>query len=82
MNEEQKAKYQFILDKLTDDQKTELNFVTGILNQTTSGRRFTIKGQTYFSFLWKGTIGGEPREMRLTVSVKGWTFCPADWSER
>ena len=80
MIEEQRAKYQFILDDLTDEQKAVLNFATGILEQSTSCRRFTIKGQTYFTLLWNGNIGGEPREMRLTVGLKGWTFCPVEMS--
>lgn len=45
--EAEEAKYKFILDKLTEEQKAEWRFAMRILKQATHFRSITVKGIVY-----------------------------------
>lgn len=76
--EAEEAKYQFILDKMTEEQKAEWRFAMRILKQATHFRSITVKGIVYTTCIWKGTEGKNPIEMRMVVGGKGWMLCPID----
>ena len=77
MTEEQKTKYARTLEKLTEEQRKEFIHMVGIINQSIPEKRFTIKWQTYYSFLWDDP---NAEKMRIVVSFKGWTIYHVDKS--
>lgn len=82
MNEEQREKYRYVLDMLSMEQQKELNYKMEILNQAIPEKRITIritiKGQTYYTFIWQDPAKESSKKLRIIVGIKGWTFSPVD----
>lgn len=67
MNEEQKMKFQFARDMLTNEQLAEPDFVMRLVNRSTDAHRFTYKGQTYYTFTFDDGICDEQSALRITT---------------
>ena len=80
MTEEQRMKYAQVLEKLDAEQREEFNFRLEILDQAMPEKRVTIKGQTYYSLVWKNPDQANRDKMRIIVGVNGWMFFPASCS--
>ena len=75
MSEGQRAKYAQVLEKLDPEQQEEFIHMVRIINQSMPEKRITIKGQTYYTFIWADPIA---EKMRIIVSCKGYTINPVD----
>ena len=75
MNDQQRARYAFIKDKLSDEQWAELEIVTEILNRANRHQRKTIKGVEYQIAYYTDDEG---TEMRFILGYGCWTTAPAD----
>ena len=75
MNDQQRARYAFKKDKLSDEQWAELEFATEILNRANRHQRKTIKGVEYQIAYYTDDEG---TEMRFILGYGCWTTAPAD----
>ena len=78
MTEEQRAKYQRSLDKMSAEQQAEFINAVEILNRSTSIKKVTIKRQKYYVVTYVDTEGNKEKNMKMVFGAKGWTFCPAE----
>ena len=77
MIEEQRAKYQRSLDKMSAEQQAEFIRAVEIMNRLTSIKIVTIKGQKYYVVTYVDTEGNKEKNMkRLLILLRfDFTLC-------
>ena len=61
---------------MTREQRTNVNALCIIANQTTEETTIEYNGKQYRTFIWNGDNAAA---MRIVIGEKGWSVCPAEW---